>query len=571
MAETLIQGTEHAPSAQTALPLGGAVDDVGGGADVIALTGAGAVKTLRVAGQGTTGPQRRAVLAPPPLIDRYPTLVGTNLTLTYLASVYRLALTGYRREYVDALGEILDRDPHLLAVMVQRVFTVAGGRISITPSDPTNRKAKKIAQEVDKRIRLIPDLAQSLATLLFSGLFYGIGACEIAWRYDKSSWWPTRLGFIHSRRLSYPDPADWELHIWDQGQLYPWAAGAGVDVGPTARMFGIRANDFPGKFVVCTPQLRADYPTREGCGRVVGIWSALKSMGARGAAQFIERFAKPWAIGTFATTPDGKPRAAEQGDVSAADAALRAIGAGSLAGVTLPDSVKLELQQVLSKGNITHKEWIDLCNAEESKGVLGQTGTTEEGQHGGFAAKRVMKTGSDQLARFDALTVASILKRDLVDWMVRYNWPADLDKSPNVAIIVDPDPDPGTVLDNAAKAVAIGAQVDHDKVLAAAGLPVIQQGDTEARVLVPVKPVDLSQVYPDRFEAPQIALPFGGGDPNDPKGGKGAPPGAPGAKGPPGKAGQPPKPGAKPAPKKKGAKPEDGDGANAKDANKRDA
>ena len=52
--------------------------------------------------------QAQRAIAPQPLSDRYPVVVGQSLSLSYIASVFRLATTGYRQQYVDLLNELLD-------------------------------------------------------------------------------------------------------------------------------------------------------------------------------------------------------------------------------------------------------------------------------------------------------------------------------------------------------------------------------------------------------------------------------------------------------------------------------
>src|SRR5512140_3237452 len=72
-----------------------------------------------------------AQIAPYPHIDKYPTVVGSSLTLTYLSAVYRIAQTGYRREYVDCLDELLERDAHTYSCFATRIMAIAAARIEI--------------------------------------------------------------------------------------------------------------------------------------------------------------------------------------------------------------------------------------------------------------------------------------------------------------------------------------------------------------------------------------------------------------------------------------------------------
>lgn len=452
-----------------------------------------------------------AAVAPWPLIDKYPTIVGSALSLAYLSATYRLALTGYRREYVDALSELIERDPHLYAVLMQRVLTACGARIILNPRDPNSKRCKKIAEDCQKMLDSIQGFRQSLATLVFSGLYYGLGACEIDWQPvmkkgrggPRVGWEPRKLNFIHSRRLNFPDPGSWDMRIWDQGQVL-----SNQTSGATNQIYGIRIADYPGKFVTFAPQLHADYPTREGVGRIVAFWSALKTMGARGAAQYVERYAKPWALATYATTSTGTARAAEasasNNDVGAANAALAALGTGSLAGAVVPDSVKITLQQITgSRSNIGHKDWIDIANREMSKGVLGQTDTTDGGGGGSRARASVQKTGSNQIARLDVMLIADAFQIGLIDWIVRLNWPNDFDKRPIITLAVDPEPDPYGVVKLAAMFAGAGAPVDADDIARTIGIRLVDPGDKKGRPMVPVKPIEASALHPDLFDQPE--------------------------------------------------------------------
>lgn len=510
---------------------GGAPDGAVPPPDAVQLTGT-VTPTPDVVREGAKN-------APWPLIDKYPTIVGSALSLSYLSAVYRQALTGYRREYVDALSELLERDPHLYAVLMQRVLTACGARIVITPRDTESKRCVKMAADVQGMIDSMEGLRQSLATLVFSGIYYGLGACEIGWepvaRRSRAGTFagyiPKKLHFIHSRRLNFPDPSSWDLRIQDQG----WVTAQDRFLpGATNSSFGLSIKDYPGQFVTFAPQLHADYPTREGAGRIVAFWSALKTMGARGAAQYVERYAKPWALATYATTSTGIPRAAEasavNNDVNAANAALMALGTGSLAGAVVPDSVKIDLRQITgSRSNLGHKDWIDICNKEMSKGVLGQSDTTSGGEGGSRSKSSVAKTGSDQIARLDVMIIADCLQICLVDWIVRLNWPNEFDKRPIITLAVDPEPDPYGVVKLAAMAAGAGMPVDADDVARTIGIKLVDKGDKNARAMAPVKPADLWMLHPDLYEQPVVVAPPGA-DPASSENGNGGAVGSDGKK-----------------------------------------
>jgi len=440
-------------------------------------------------------------LAPSPLIDRQPTVLGSNVSMQTVSSAFRNCQNGYRQSFVDLLGELIERDPHCFAVVQQRILVTAGGRLEIAPAvtepgTPDEERAREIADVVRRRIEALPSLTESLASLLW-GVFYGVAASEISWGIDADGWYPQRLHFIHSRRLAYPDPKTWDLHIWDQGWV-TWSS-YGTDA-TTQQNYGLVVSDYPGKFIVHTPQLRGDYPTRDGIGRELAYWMVLKGIAARGAGQYLERFAKPWVTGAYVTSTSGTPRIASSDDIAAANTAAGALGIGSIASAVLPDSVKLSIEH--PTGGITQAEFISICDQQMSKAVVGQTLTTEVGQTGGNRALgQVQKEGAKELSRYDATCLAETLKRDLVAWIVKLNYPNKLHLTPSVAMHVNEKPDPLQAVQVAAAAVAIGMPVDADDLAERLGLKLIDPKNPDARRLAPTSPVDPFSLDPGAHEA----------------------------------------------------------------------
>lgn len=446
-----------------------------------------------------TGPDAQGAIAPWPQVDRYPIVQGQNLTLTYVASCFRLAQTGYRLQLVDLLDELLEREPHGFAVLSQRVLAVAGARLEVIPADaPKGSKdedlAKEIAEACAAQVKAIPCLAQALAWLQW-GVYYQLTCAENIWERDGSGWRIAGLAFVHSRRLAYPDPNRWDLHIWDQGSVI----GADYGTMPTNRTaFGLRVRDYPGKFIVHSVNVRGDYPTRDGLGRQLADYFALKRMAVRNSAQYLERFAKPWALAEYTTTRDQYPRTAEDEDVDAARAAMNALGAGNLSSWVHPNSIRVDLKTPDGggKGRITFREFVDLIDAQISKAVLGQTLTTEMGSSGSRAAAEVHKRGALEFARYDAAALAETLRRDLVSWIVRLNWPNAMHLVPRVILHVDEEPDPLAIVELAQKAALAGVPVDADALADRVGLKTVDPTDKNARRMAPVAPVPLSALDP---------------------------------------------------------------------------
>ena len=423
-------------------------------------------------------PQRP--LAPVAVNERYPIVIGQGLTLSYVASTFRLCTTGYRQQYVDLLDELLEQDPHLFSVVQKRILSVANGRLEIypaeiEPNDSRTKRAKEIADFVRNDIRRIPDLTQNLAALLWGG-YYGVSCAEKLWSRDSDGWHISGLGFVHTRRLAYPDYQSWALYIWDQGQVYGWTSPWGST--PTnSSIFGLKIADYPGKFIVYAPQQRGNYPTRDGYGRQTAIWALMKRIAGRGGSQYLERWVKPFMDLVWATQKDGKPREATKEDIALAMGAASALGPGSMSGWAHPDSVKLEPKQGdTGKPKLTYKEWLDICNSEMSKAVLGTAIGTDHrgggGLGGGGVAQAAERTEVD-LEQYDATTLGQTLERDVGWWLTHLNYPGEEDLAPRIIVNVDKGPDAKGIAELAKTLTSIGCPVDADNLAEDVGIQLV--------------------------------------------------------------------------------------------------
>lgn len=422
-----------------------------------------------------------ALIAPPPQIDKYPIIIGSNISLTYISSASRLALSGFRAQFVDVLDELLDHEPHGYSVLSKRVLSTAGGRLDVSPvsQEPL---AIEIADCVRAQLEAIPHRTQSFAQLLW-GLYYGISAQEIVWERDASGWRVRQLQLIHPRRLSYPDSRTWDLYVWDQGSaMSNWFTPSGHGA-----IAGIRIESEPHKFVVFAPSLRGNYQTREGLGRILSTYFAFKRLVLRVGAQDFERFVRPWAIATYRTSDDqapDRPRTAGDEDVLAADRAIKALGAGSLSGVTLPDSIKIELLKATS--TLSFEDFLAYLDAAISKAVLGQTFTTQSGKFGSRSTADVGKRETLELTRYDAAGLSDALRDSVARSIVSLNYPGFEALTPRLKIHVDEAPDPAAILELARVGASLDMPIDAIKIAEQVGLPLVQN-DTDLRLRL-VKP-----------------------------------------------------------------------------------
>lgn len=440
-------------------------------------------------------------LAPWPAIDRFPTVIGAGLTLGYISSVFRLCLTGYRQQYVDLLDELLEKDPHAFAVIQKRVLAVGQGKVTFTPPEGLEAGEKEIAEEcaawVQGEWNGIPS-TRTAVTQLAWGLYYAVAALEkMCVRNPDGSLSVTSFEFVHYRRLSFPDPWKWDLYIWDQGLVQ----GPAYGLAPTQGVYGLNIEKIRDKYVVHTPQVRGSYPTRDGIGREIAYWMALKLIATRLAPQYLERFAIPFADITFNTKgPDDKnPRIAGKSgsaggndDIDGANAAAVALGSGALSRWVHSDAVSLEFKtHEAGSPKLTFAEWITISNTEMSKAASGGTLTTEVTHAGGNRALgQTQNKNEEKLYAYDAGVMGDTLKRDYSDFMVENNpryrgLPKRL--FPVCKVLVNEEPDPNDVVERAVNMAKGGAPVDADATATKAGVALVPNPDpTKPRRMFPL-------------------------------------------------------------------------------------
>lgn len=509
--------------------------------DVVAsMRAADRSATTALAGPGLPGdrpdaPSRETdVLAPWPQIDRYPTVVGSGLSFTYLSACQRQATGGYRLQWIDLLRELLRRDPSAYGNLEARILATAGGKVDVVsaaerfPHDDlgnANRErveeirkaaglapslpemsederllADQIAAHVRRQIRALPRLPQILAQQLWA-IYFGVSANELLWERAPTEWRVRRLHYIHPRRISYPEQTNWNPHVWDQGLVV--TDGPGWQQHLTSGMFGLDLTRYPNKFLVHVPEVLSGYPTEDGLGFVIAWYMAAKLMGARSYFQFIERYAKPGTIVTYNTSEFEKgPRNATSEDIALGQQIALAMSQGVLPGVEVPDSLKIEMfgpAAGLKSGSSTAdpKTFVEWCDDQIARAIRTTDALQGLQKNGARSALEVLAKGANRVAFYDAMGLSGTWTRDFALPVCRLNYPALERLAPAIVLHVDDEPGPEVLLDRMTRAAAINMPLDADRCAEALGMGglLVAKEDREARRLYPLKAVEI--VAPD--------------------------------------------------------------------------
>jgi phage gp29-like protein len=354
------------------------------------------------------------VVVDPPSVYDQNERIGGSLTPEDVSQIYREADTGYMWRLVDLADESRQKDCHLQSILFTRESSVAGLDWQITPASNT-AKDKKIAAWCDEWMRGFgaddpgaePRDLPNLISHLQGAVYYGYAAAEILWAKRDGKIVPVGADPVHARRFVY-EPDHGRLHFWDvNGQLpYP---GVGL------------LQKWPDKFIQYQPRINGGVATREGLMRVL-LWAALfRNWALSDWLKLAEIAWKPWRIGKY---QKGK---LDKEDRKILLKALRELSSSGVA--MLPDSVELAIEWAKSSGGGSSSggDHATLCAffaAEMTKAVLGATLGVEQGRVGTQALGNVHERRMYSAFEWDALNIASVLRRQMIAAAVRRNFGA---------------------------------------------------------------------------------------------------------------------------------------------------
>ena len=171
----------------------------------------------------------------------------------------------------------------------------------------------------------------------------------------------------------------------------------------------------PRKFIVFAPYGRHENPYGTPLLRSVWWPSYLKRQALKFWLLHCEKYGMPTAVLQH-------PASATQRERSSYRSVVQSIQ--QLAGIVLPEGVELSLLEAgRGGGAASYQGLIELCNAEMSKALVGQTLTvdTPAGGAGSYAMARVHQAVREDLTRLDAQALMGCINGTLVRWIVELN------------------------------------------------------------------------------------------------------------------------------------------------------
>ncbi len=363
------------------------------------------------------------------------------------------------------LYEDLLRDPQVRSNLQTRRLAVIGREWLVAPASDS-RQDQEIADFV-KNVLLAFDFDSARFNLL-QGILTGFKVSEIMWEYSEGDVWVKEMIARPSRRWSFGLKR--ELRMLTRQNSF--------DGGPVPER----------KFQLFRYSSDNGSPYGDGLGSSLWwpVW--FKKNAIKFWMIFSEKFGSPTVVGKY---PAGTP----SGQQDALLLALQAIQQQSA--IKIPDTMQISLIEAQRAGSLNNYEMLcSFMNQEITKTIMGQTLTTETGHSGragagGAAAAVTHEEVREDYLKADADLLSSALNRQLIKWVVDYNFPG-VNKYPQVWIRTSQEKDLKPLADRDAELQKMGLRIPSSYAYETYGIPEPEEGED---VLAPL-PGDVQAAGP---------------------------------------------------------------------------
>lgn len=352
-----------------------------------------------------------------------------GLTPERLTAILRQAEFGDPWLYLEVAEGMEEKDLHYLSVLSTRKHAVAqlDFNVAAASEDPDDIRAADFVR--DALLGSEMDLRGKTFDIL-DALGKGWSASEIIWDTEGRWWLPRDLVWSDPRFFIWDWISGDELLVRTLGEA-PAAArsrlgeshlerppGAWIRRGTEGGDIGIQpasARLWPFKFVIHVAKAKSGLPVRGGLARIAAWCWLFKAYVLKDWVAFAEVYGQPLRVGKYGP-------GASAADRQALLSAVANIGVDAAA--IIPDSMLIEFieNKTQSASTQLYEQFCDFLDRQMSKGILGQTLTTELPRGAGSrAAAMVHDMVRRDIAMDDAGRLAATLNRDLVKPIVDLN------------------------------------------------------------------------------------------------------------------------------------------------------
>lgn len=320
--------------------------------------------------------------------------VATGLTAETLATIITEVDQNDILNYLTLAEEMEERDLHYHSVLSTRKLAVSGLDVIVEScsDDAEYVKHADFVREVIQDDAFAPLLDQQL-----DALGKGYAVSEIMWERGEPMV-PRGYKWRDQRHFQFDREQGEELRLVDERDPVNGLALT------------------PYRFCIHRPRIKMGLTIRSGLARLAVVAYMCKGYTMKDWMAFAEVFGMPLRIGRYDTAATTEQKAALAN-------AVNIIGAD--AGCTIPKNMEIEFVSA-EKSTGGEKLFVNLANwldSQVSKGVLGQTATTE-GTPGRLGSDDAQHKVREDIKLSDAKQLAATLRRDIVKPLIDLNFGA---------------------------------------------------------------------------------------------------------------------------------------------------
>lgn len=373
--------------------------------------------------------------------------VASTLTPERLAQIVIEVDQNDALNYLTLAEEMEERDLHYHSVLSTRKLAVSGLNVSVDAYSDEKRDVM-IRDAVSEFVS--DDAFTDLLPQQLDSLGKGYAVSEIIWDRSASKWYPEKYKWRDQRHFQFDMNDHDELRMRDEDD-----ATNGLPLEPY-------------KFIQHRPKIKMGVTIRSGLARLAVVAFMCKAYSIKDWMAFSDIFGMPLRVGKHA-------KDATKAQKAALLSAVASIGTDTAC--IIPEEMVIEFIDAsnVAGGDKLFEGAVNFFNAEVSKGVLGQTMTSDDGSS--MSQAKVHQEVRDDIKVDDAKQLSATLRRDLIKPFVDLNFGSPgRGKYPILRLITEDEED----LVQWGKSLSVfidrGLKVQSSLVLDKFGLPEAEDG-----------------------------------------------------------------------------------------------
>ncbi|WP_282093049.1 phage portal protein family protein [Epibacterium ulvae] len=285
----------------------------------------------------------------------------------------------------------IERDTHAYAVLQKRKHKLVG-REWVVEAGGTSAEDEAAADFIRDQLNILP--FDQICLDLLDATLKGFSIGEPVYTSDGRHTVAEKITSLEQRRFVFDD--QWQPRLLTTSEP-------------------LRGEKLPKrKFIVHRFGVKGNNPYGLGMGTRL-FWPVLfKRNGVAYWQRFLERFASPIPVGYYPVGTSLKQQASLQRTLEMMNHA---------SAIRVPLGTQLDTFESSRSGTSDYGNWGKFWNTEISKGVLGETLTTEMGATGARAASETHQDILDALVDSDADLLSGTLNAGVIRWLCAFNYP----------------------------------------------------------------------------------------------------------------------------------------------------